>query len=72
MERILVDLPESHVAELGAIAAVENVSRAEIIRKAIAAYVELNRPSTSVAFAIWKGRGQEGGVEYQERMRSEW
>lgn len=72
MERILIDLPDTHVAALGVIAAAEKVSRAEVIRKAIAAYVLQNKPSTESAFGIWKDRNDEDGVAYQERVRGEW
>ena len=42
-----------------------------IIRKAIASYVEQNRPVTADAFGIWKDR-QVDGLDYQETIRSEW
>jgi hypothetical protein len=69
--RILVDIPQKYLDELGAIARVEKRPRAEIIRRAIADYVEQNRPATADAFGIWKER-QVGGLDYQEAIRSEW
>lgn len=71
MGRILVDLPQPCVEELNAIAAAEKLPRAEVIRRAVAAYVEQHRPSTADVFGIWKKRGIDG-VQYQEDMRSEW
>ena len=71
MGRILVDPPQKYVDDLGAIARAEKLPRAEIIRKAIADYVEHNRPVTANAFGIWKDR-QVDGLAYQETMRSEW
>jgi metal-responsive CopG/Arc/MetJ family transcriptional regulator len=69
--RILVDIPQKYLDELGAIARVEKLPRAEIIRRAIANYVEQNRPATADAFGIWKDR-QVDGLDYQEAIRSEW
>jgi hypothetical protein len=69
--RILVDIPQKYLDDLGAIARVEKLPRAEIIRRAIAGYVEQNRPATADAFGIWKDR-QVDGLDYQEAIRSEW
>lgn len=71
MGRILVDIPQKHINDLGAIARAEKLPRAEVIRKAIASYVEQNKPVTADAFGIWKNR-REDGLDYQESMRSEW
>jgi metal-responsive CopG/Arc/MetJ family transcriptional regulator len=71
MARILVDLPDRHVEVLGEIAAAEAVPRAEIIRKAVAAYVERHQPVQASAFGIWKKRAVDG-LDYQEKARSEW
>ena len=71
MGRILVDIPQKHLDDLGVIARTEKRSRAEIIRKAVADYVEQNKPVTADAFGIWKHRRIDG-LDYQETMRSEW
>ena len=71
MGRILVDISQNYLDDLGAMARAEKLPRAEIIRKAIASYVEQNRSVTADAFGIWKDR-QVDGLEYQETMRSEW
>lgn len=71
MGRILVDIPQKHIDDLGAIARVEKRSRAEVIRDAIAAYVEQNKPATAEAFGLWKDRQVEG-LAYQDTLRSEW
>jgi len=71
MGRIFVDLPQPCVEELNAIAAAEKLSRAEVIRRALAAYVKQHRPAVGDAFGIWKDRGVDG-VSYQEEVRSEW
>ena len=71
MGRILVDIPQKYIDDLGAIARVEKSSRAEVIRKAIASYVEQNKPVSTDAFGIWKDRPVDG-LDYQETIRSEW
>lgn len=69
--RTLVDIPEKQVHDLADICAAEKVSRAEIIRRAISAYLA-NKKSESVdAFGLWKNRKVDGAA-YQEQVRSEW
>ena len=71
MGRILVDIPQKYLDDLGAMARTEKLPRAEIIRKAIASYVEQHKPASADAFGIWKDR-QVDGVDYQDAIRSEW
>jgi metal-responsive CopG/Arc/MetJ family transcriptional regulator len=71
MGRILVDIPQPCVDDLNAIAQAEKLPRAEVIRRAVAAYVEQNRPAAADAFGIWKQRRIDG-VQYQEEVRTEW
>ncbi|MDR3298445.1 MAG: ribbon-helix-helix domain-containing protein [Candidatus Accumulibacter sp.] len=72
MSRILIDLPDTQVEELAALAEVERRSRAAVIRQAIEAYVAQRRqvPGTQV-FGLWKDRKIDG-LEYQREIRSEW
>jgi metal-responsive CopG/Arc/MetJ family transcriptional regulator len=69
--RIVVDIPENQIKELTAISQAEKVSRAEVIREAIASYLEKKKPQTEDAFGLWKDR-QVDGLAYQELARSEW
>jgi hypothetical protein len=71
MGRIFVDLPQSCVEELNAIAAAEKLSLAEVIRRALADYAKAHRPVAGDAFGIWKDRSVDG-LSYQEEARSEW
>ena len=71
MGRILVDIPQKYLDDLGAMARAERLPRAEIIRKAIASYVEQNKAVTADAFGIWESRRVDG-LDYQETIRSEW
>lgn len=70
--RALVDLPERQLRELGEIGKAAGVSRAEIIRRAIDAFLaQRRRPELADAFGLWRHR-QEDGLAYQERLRGEW
>ena len=68
--RTLVDIPDRQLKELTAVCKAEKVSRAELIRQAISAYLEKKKPVAGEAFGLWKGR-QLGGLAYQEQERSE-
>lgn len=69
--RTLVDIPDRQLDDLALICASKHVSRAEVIRQAIAIYIDANLPGTVDAFGLWKGRTVEG-LAYQEKMRAEW
>ncbi len=69
--RTLVDIPDRQIEDLAVICESKQLSRAEIIRQAIAAYIEQNKPVVVDAFGIWKNRKVDG-LAYQEKMRSEW
>ena len=54
----------------------ERTSRAAIIRSAITDYLkekdrQQRRKTLEAGFGIWKDRGIDG-LDYQERIRSEW
>lgn len=69
--RTLVDIPDRQIKGLAAICKAEKVSRAELIRQAISAYLEKKKPTAVEAFGLWKDRRVDG-LEYQEQVRSEW
>ena len=71
MGRILVDISQKYLDDLGVMARAEKLPRAEIIRRAIASYVEQNKPVTADAFGIWRNR-QVDGLDYQEASSAEW
>lgn len=69
--RIVVDIPDTLLAQLTAIGQARSVSRNEVSREAIAAYIGIQpNPAIDAAFGIWKGK--EDGLEYQRGMREEW
>jgi metal-responsive CopG/Arc/MetJ family transcriptional regulator len=72
MSRILVDLPESQVAELAALVKTERCSRAALIRQAIDIYIAQHRQTLGTnVFGLWKDR-EVDGLAYQQEIRSEW
>lgn len=69
--RTLVDIPDAQINDLTAICEAENMSRAEIVRRAIAAYIQIKKPATVDAFGLWQSNNVDG-LAYQEQARSEW
>ncbi len=71
--RTLVDIPEKQVHELAKICSKENLSRAEVIRRAISEYVKKKQKTEVDAFGLWaKGEDVVDGLEFQKKFRSEW
>jgi hypothetical protein len=72
--RTLVDIPDDQIAALTELAQREKLSRAALIRRAIANL--LATPSPSATDAIDAAFGirpdMEDGLAYQERLRAEW
>jgi len=73
--RTLVDIPDDQIAELTRLAEREKVSRASLVRRAVAEMLASKHKSRgdgiAAAFGLWAGR-DEDGLAYQERLRSEW
>jgi hypothetical protein len=70
--RTIIDVPGEQLQALDAICKRDKISRAEAIRRAVAEMVSRQRGSGGErAFGIWRDR-PETGLEYQERIRSEW
>jgi len=69
--RTLVDLPDTELEELTALSRARKTSRAELIRQAVAGFLEQNRAGVDESFGLWKARGVDG-VEYQKKLREEW
>lgn len=70
--RTLIDLHEAQVQELAALAGRTGLSRAAIVREAVAEYLERRavKPLES-AFGLW-GKDAPDGLDYQHEMRAEW
>ena len=73
--RTLVDIPDDQIEELNKLAEREKVSRASLVRRAVADLLASKRKARgdgiAAAFGLWADR-QEDGLAYQERLRSEW
>ena len=65
--RTLVDIPEDELEELNSLSRSRKVSRAELIRQAVAGFLAENRSGIEDSFGIWKQRDVDG-VEYQEKL----
>jgi metal-responsive CopG/Arc/MetJ family transcriptional regulator len=73
--RILTEIPDRQLNDLSEICAAQHLSRAEAIRQAVDAYIECNRPAREAAFGLWqntRNKLPKDGLQYQERLRSEW
>jgi|NGEPerStandDraft_6_1074524.scaffolds.fasta_scaffold534208_1 hypothetical protein len=82
--RALVDIPNHQLEELKAVCAARKISRAELVRQAISAFIQQNRLTSEEAFGVWKSQGAifpcedgstalpEDGLAYQEKLRGEW
>jgi hypothetical protein len=70
--RTIVDLPDTQLEALDALCRREGISRAEAVRRAVAAHVRQARAAApDAAFGLWHGRGIDG-LAYERRVRDEW
>lgn len=73
--RTIIDLPTEQLNSLSVLCEQEHLSRAEVIRRAIALYVEERlTPNLGEAFGLWRKRKKHvvDGLIYQQRLRNEW
>ena len=70
--RTIVDLPEEQIERLKALSEQSRVSRAELLRRAVAEYLQRHPPANGeAAFGIWRDTPRDG-VEYERALRAEW
>jgi hypothetical protein len=70
--RTIIDLPEAQIEALDTLCRREGISRAEAIRRAVAAHVRSERGrEPDPAFGLWKARPVEA-LKHQRRLRREW
>ena len=69
--RTIIEIPGEQLESLDALCAREEISRAEAIRRAVAAYLRRESPSATRAFGLWRGR-RGTGLAYQDARRKEW
>ena len=71
--RTIIDLPDLQVEGLERISKSRKLSRAELIRQAVASFLKENLPRRDEAFGLWRRAGlREEGVAFQRRLRKEW
>ena len=71
--RTIIDLPDSQIAALRELEDRKKVSRAELIRQAVAQYVGMHKDPGD-AFGAWKTskRRPTDAVAVQRKLRAEW
>jgi hypothetical protein len=70
--RTLVDIPEEELTLLTRLSKQRGLSRAEMVRRVVSAYLEPLKPQVRAdAFGLWEDRSEDG-LAYQTRMRDEW
>ncbi len=70
--RALIDIEKQQIDRLDELARRERKSRAALIRHAVREYLDARSAKRAGdAFGLWEGRAGDG-LEYQERLRSEW
>jgi Ribbon-helix-helix protein, copG family len=71
--RTLVDIPDEQIDDLAVICEAKKVSRAEVIRQAIAVYIGTNKLVAADAFGLWSAKQPAvDGLTFQEQARAEW
>jgi metal-responsive CopG/Arc/MetJ family transcriptional regulator len=73
--RTIVDIPDEQLRRLDAEARRLRISRAESVRRAIAAYLddeERKMQAFKDAFGAWKHKDMPDSVEWVEKLREEW
>jgi predicted transcriptional regulator len=70
--RTLIDIDEESIRELDRLATRSKRSRSALIRTALSEYLERNGIDDGEdAFGLW-GERKIDGLDYQDRLRSEW
>ena len=70
--RTIIELPEEQLTGLDGWCRREGISRAEAIRRAVAAMLaERSKGEAAGAFGLWRDRAADALAE-QEKMRNEW
>lgn len=70
--RTIVELPNEQVEALKRLSHDTQLSRAELMRRAVKEYLARHQPQTNEqAFGLWKDRPKDA-IETQEQLRSEW
>lgn len=70
--RTIIELPPAQLDALDALCRRAGISRAEAIRRAVAAMVAgATTAGRAAAYGLWRNRGING-LTYERRLRAEW
>jgi len=70
--RTIVDLPDDQVDALHQLGTRNNLSRAELVRRAVAEYLDKQQaPGDDHAFGLWQRRHCDA-LDYEDHLRGEW
>jgi len=70
--RTIIDLQEKQISALKALGEKTQLSRAELIRRAVNDYLAKMRITESQdVFGLWQDKGRDS-LEYQHKIREEW
>jgi metal-responsive CopG/Arc/MetJ family transcriptional regulator len=70
--RTIIELPPDQLTDLDAHCRRQSISRAEAIRRAVAAMLSVQRQAEAPgAFGLWRDRAEDA-LAQQERLRDEW
>jgi len=70
--RTIIELPDEHIQRLASLGERERLSRAELVRRAVAEFLDRHATANMQnAFGIWKDRATDA-LRYQDRIRDEW
>jgi len=70
--RTIVDLPDEQIQVLKELSKESHLSRAELVRRAIAEYLQHHHcDQAEDAFGIWRHKARDG-LDYQSELRNEW
>jgi metal-responsive CopG/Arc/MetJ family transcriptional regulator len=70
--RTIVDLPEEQIERLKALSGRLRLSRAELVRRAVAEYLQRHgQGQADVAFGVWRDAPRDA-LAYERALRDEW
>jgi metal-responsive CopG/Arc/MetJ family transcriptional regulator len=66
-----IDIPEEQVAQIDQLSRTRNISRDEIVSRALTVYLESRERALDDSAGAW-ANSQGDGVQYQQQIRDEW